>query len=621
MGKKTLSSMLSGLMALSLVLAACSPAAAPTPPATPAPPVVQPAPVTPVTPVQTSPAEEKTQKEAVVQQPETPKYGGIITVVGPGLLDAFDSAASATGHNDVQLLVYEQLLYPDWSKGAAGSGQYDLGLQGVIPIEAWGPQLAESWKIPQVGTWVFKLRKGVRYGLNPASEASKLVNGREFTADDVVYNVRRFTTDPAFVNANIRRSLPAMAAATTIEKTGPDEVTLKTPVDPWNGFFWIVWGGTSTSMAAPEVVKKYGSVSDWRNAVGTGPYMITDHVAGSATTFAKNPNYWGKDPVGPGKGNQLPYADSVRLLQVPDVSTRMAAVRTGKADWATGVEWYDTESLLKTNPQLQIKRYLPYGRSISMRQDKADLPFKDIRVRQALTMATDFNSIKNDLYKGQAEILVYPLPPIYTWLHTPMEKLPRTVQDLYTYNPEKAKQLLKEAGYPNGFKTTMIVQSTSNEIDSASVIKAMWAKVGVDVELQPKELTTYSAIGTARSWEDTYMGAAGVSTLYTTILSLAGYRGVSLTDVVKDQRAIDTYEQMQKYVFVDMPKVDELFRNLVPYLMEQAYVIPRPVPYSATIWQPWLKNYHGEKTSGILTLDLWPQQVWLDQALKKSMGY
>lgn len=550
---------------------------------------------------------------------ETPKYGGTITIVGPSLLDSFDSAASPNGHNDVQLLVYEQFLYPDWSKGAAGSGQFDLGQQGVTPIEAWGPQLAESWKITEVGTWVLQIRKGVHYALNPNSEASKLVNGREFTADDAVYNVRRFTIDPAFSNAGIRRSLPAMSKATTIEKTGPSEVTLKTPIDPWNGFFWIVWGGTSTSMAAPEVVKKYGNVQDWRNAVGTGPYMIADHVSSSATTFIKNPNYWGRDPVGPGKGNQLPYADSVKLLQIPDVSTRMAAARTGKADWITGVEWYDTESLTKTNPELQIKRYLPYGRSISMRQDKADLPFKDKRVRHALMMATDFNSIKNDLYGGQAEILVYPLPPVFTWLHTPMEKLPESVQALYKYNPERAKQLLKEAGYPNGFKTSMIVQASSTEVDAASVIKAMWAKVGVDVELQPREQTVYSAIATNRTWEDTFMGAAGVSTLYTTVLSLSGYRGVSVNDVIADPLAIQTYDEMQKNVFVNMPKVDELVRNFVPYLMEQAYVIPRPVPYSATIWQPWIKNYHGEKASGILTVDLWPQHVWVDRELKKQL--
>ena len=109
--------------------------------------------------------------------------------------------------------------------------------------------------------------------------------------------------------------------------------------------------------------------------------------------------------------------------------------------------------------------------------------------------------------------------------------------------------------------------------------------------------------------------------IYTTILSLSGYRGVAVTDVVADPVAIKTYDEMQKYVFVNMPKVDELFRGLVPYLMEQAYVIPRVVPYSATIWQPWIKNYHGEKPSGILTVDLWPQQVWVDQELKKSMGY
>jgi hypothetical protein len=68
-----------------------------------------------------------------------------------------------------------------------------------------------------------------------------------------------------------------------------------------------------------------------------------------------------------------------------------------------------------------------------------------------------------------------------------------------------------------------------------------------------------------------------------------------------------------------MAKADALFRKVVPYIAEQAYVIPRPTPYSYTIWQPWIKNYHGEKTSGILTLDMWPQHVWVDQDLKEQM--
>ena len=612
----------SGLMALSLVIAACAPAAAPPTPAT----SIKPS--TPTTPT-TTPTAPSTPSTSVTEKPQqapaapstdAPKYGGTITVLRPVISEGFDSAASPTGHTDVSILVYEQFLYPDWSKGLAGSGEFDWG-SGTARFEAWGPQLAESWSIPEVGTWILKLRKGVHYAFNPASEASRLVNGREFTAEDAIYNVRRFTIDPAFPNAGMRRSLGAMAKAVTIEKTGPMEVTIKTPVDPWNGFFWVIWGGNSQNIAAPEVIQKYGSVLDWRNAVGTGPYMLADHVSGSATTFVRNPNYWGKDPVGPGKGNQLPYADTVRMLIVPDTSTRLAAMRTGKGDWVTDVELYDTNSLIKTNPNLQYKRYLPYGRSISLRQDKADLPYKDIKVRQALMMATNFQSIKHDLYGDQAEMLVYPVAPIYTWLATPMEKLPQAVQALYTYNPEKAKQLLKEAGYPNGFKATMIVQNISNEVDAASVIKDMWAKVGVEVELQPKEQTVYASIGTAGSWENMYMGGVGVSTLYTSVMGVGGVRGVGVTDVVADPVAIKTYDEMQKYVFLNQPKADELYRQLVPYLMEQAYVIPRPVPYSATIWQPWIRNYHGEKPSGALVVDMWPQQVWVDQEMKKKMGY
>jgi pyruvate/oxaloacetate carboxyltransferase len=67
--------------------------------------------------------------------------------------------------------------------------------------------------------------------------------------------------------------------------------------------------GKSPAPIDPEVVEKYGSGADWRNSVGTGPFMLTDLVASSSATLVRNPNYWDKDPVGPGKGNQLPYLD------------------------------------------------------------------------------------------------------------------------------------------------------------------------------------------------------------------------------------------------------------------------------------------------------------------------
>jgi peptide/nickel transport system substrate-binding protein len=101
----------------------------------------------------------------------------------------------------------------------------------------------------------------------------------------------------------------------------------------------------------PETVAKYGDMKDWQNAVGTGPFMLTDYVSGSSITFARNPDYWMKDPLHP--QNQLPYVDGVKLLIIPDTSTALSALRTGKLDVMEAVVWDDTVSLKKTSPDLQ----------------------------------------------------------------------------------------------------------------------------------------------------------------------------------------------------------------------------------------------------------------------------
>ncbi len=562
---------------------------------------------------------EEPVEEEVVSSDE-PQYGGIITVVRPSISSVFDNAVVRAPMTDTTLIVYEQLIFLDWSKGPAGTGEIDWA--GVVyKFQGFGPQLAESWEIPEIGTWVLKIREGVHFGYDQNNEASRLVNGREFTADDVVYNVRRYHTDPDFPNGWVRGALPAMSAAVEIEKTGPWEVTLKTPEDPFNGFFWVTWGGASQHMFAPEVIKEYGDANDWRRAVATGPFLLVDFVADSQATYVRNPNYWGKDPVGLGEGNQLPYADGIKLLAIPDTSTRLAAMRTGRTDWVTDIGFEDAQPLLQANPDLKYNEYIPYGRTVSMRIDNEELPFQDIRVRQALMMATDYESLKSDLFQGKAEIVVHPVPPSYSWLHTPMEELPEAVQKLYKYDPEGAKALLADAGYPEGFQTSIVVQNILSDVDWVSALKAMWDKVGVGVEIVPVEGVAYQSIVSARSWEGMIFGTAGVNTLYTVILALSEYRGAARNWVIKDQYIIDQYAEMQANVFINMQRTDEIYRDMVPYIMEKAYVIPIPTPYSYTIWQPWIKNYHGEKASGLLAVDLWPQHVWVDEALKKSMGH
>jgi peptide/nickel transport system substrate-binding protein len=223
--------------------------------------------------------------------------------------------------------------------------------------------------------------------------------------------------------------------------------------------------------------------------------MVAEVVAGTMIKYVKNPDYWAKDLLGPGKGMQLPYIDTLVELSIPDRSTQLAAMRTGRIAYVTGLTRDEKNTELQLNPKLQTAKYLQtttLTRFISMRTDKKDKPFSDIRVRQALMMATDFNAIKDGYYGGEAEIDVWPLNKNFAASgYVPLNEMPAKVQDLYKYDPEKAKQLLKEAGYPNGFKTSIIVSGQGSDVDDVSIFKDMWAKVGVELVLDVKELTVF----------------------------------------------------------------------------------------------------------------------------------
>lgn len=591
------------LVVVALLFMSCGPQVAPPPTTTPAP--AAPAPAAP----RPAPTPAPTPVPSLV---EKPMYGGTINVLQRTITENFDGGVTPNALAPFQFgLIYEHLIFPDWSVGMAGSGKHDFG-GGLNRLEYFTGHLAEKYEIPEIGKWIFQIRKGVRFALDPTNEASRLMNGRELTADDVIWSQRRLLT---LSTSSVMLSQPALAKTAILEKTGPWEVTLKTPEDPMAGWHWIAFGGNSGLQYPREVVEKYGSTSDWRNVVGTGPFMLKDFVAGSVATLVRNPNYWGKDPVGAGKGNQLPYADTVKILIIPDLSTRLASMRTGRAEWVDAIEWEDATSFMKTAANIQYKKYLPGGRGVALRTDKPDLPFKDKRVRQALMLATDFEALKRDLYLGEAEIHINPVAPVlgYGRAYMPMNELPESVQSLYKHNPEKAKQLLAEAGYPRGFKTKMIVQNISTDMDPAAAFKAMWAKAGIDVEIQPRETAVYTGITRARSHDEMIMTGVGSSGGTASFYYMTSWRSARSASYIDDPIIEQKYQEMQKYVMVNFAKADEIFRELTPHMIEQAYYIPRPTPYSYIFWQPWLKNYHGETL-----IYHFLYYAWIDQDLKEK---
>ncbi|MFC2021443.1 ABC transporter substrate-binding protein [Chloroflexota bacterium] len=615
MTKKIVWMVVSGLMALSLVMAACGPAV-----------VEEGKEVVEKEVVEKEVVEkevvekEAVEKEAVekeVVSSDEPQYGGTIRVLIPDEREIFDNGAVAMSMARTMTdIVYERSVKIDWGRGPAGTGEFDWRTAYSNIMEGMTGALTESIEIPEPGVWVLKIRQGVHWGLNPKSEASRLMNGREFTADDIVFNFNRYITEDA---AYVKAGQPALAEASSIEKTGPWEVTERTGDDLRTAWTWLVHGAGAFHVLPPEVIEKYGDVKDWRNVVGTGPYMLTDLVTGSQITLTRNPNYWDKDPVGPGKGNQLPYLDTINVLIIPDISTQLAAMRSGRADWVSNVELGDGANLIETAPRLEYHQFLRRRPlAINMRTDVQDLPYKDLKVRQALHMAIDFQAILNDLYMGQSVIGYWPVAPIYQNVHVPMEELPENVQELFDYNPEKAKQLLTEAGYPQGFEAKMIVESTNIAVDLASIVKDNWAKVGVNLELQTREPGLFRSVARARSFDELlFQYNNGIHDG-----SFSELRGDSNKNLsfVNDPVVEAAFPVVQENLFTNRPKADEALRDLVPHLLEQCYYITMPASQGYTFWSPWLKNYRGETgASGYRTLSWFVPYVWVDRDLKESM--
>lgn len=561
--------------------------------------------------------EEEQQQEEVVD-PDKPRYGGWLTILSPANIDVFGAAVMNRGVQQ-DGYVLEQILGIDRAKGPAGTGETHYG-EGPTDFKYIVGNLAASWATPEVGVWVLDIRQGVHFALSD-TEAGRLVGGREMTPDDVAYSIEFMRDTPT---SWIQFAEPSLIKNTTVEQTGPWQLTVRTPVAPTTTYLWIMGGGGNQYIWPREVLENYGTSNDWRNPVGTGPYILEDFVSDSAATYIRNPNYWDKNPVGPGQGDQLPYPDGINYLVVPDISTRLAAIRTGRAETAIETTTReDTEILLKTNPDLKTYETITGPMHVGMRID-LDQPFADVRVRQALMLAIDHPGIVRDLYDGAAELLDSPARKYYPTVYTPMEDLPTVVQELYGYDPDKARQLLTEAGYPDGFKATMTIQNTTASTQAAETIKAMWDAVGVNLELVVLEGGAFIGTWAQHKTEDLILTslAGGTSALFVRY-SLGYFRGPNIFNIshVNDPPGTDpiveaAFELQAANVNVDYPAADKAYKDLIPYILEQAFLITMPAPHSFRVWQPWLKNYYGEGAA-----KQWLRYAWIDEDLKKSLGY
>jgi peptide/nickel transport system substrate-binding protein len=487
--------------------------------------------------------------------------------------------------------------------------EFDTQESRFVPTKYMTGVIAESFETSDLQTYTFHIRKGIYWWDKPP------VNGRELDAYDVEYSWhRQCGLGSGFDESNKSRYANMGLFGPPIAVEATDKWTVDITVSkPSLAYLRMIFGEHPYSAIVPrEAVEEWGDLNDWTQVLGTGPFMVTDYVTSSSMTEVKNPNYWRYDEHYP--ENQLPYLDGIKTLIIPDSSTAIAALRTGKIDGLTGLDYQQAEVIRGTSPQLREEKRWSTAPGIYFPLETE--PWNDIRVRKAFQMAIDLKTIGESYYGGLTDGT-----PVGHIGHDPYrahyEDWPQEVKDGYAYDPEGAKALLAEAGYPNGLKCKLTARSVRDDMDLYQIIQAYLKDIGVDMEIEIFESTV---------WNDyVYAGKAELVTAsrdpffavikpVDRLLQMTQYhRDIIVTqnyDTVfeglyqKAAGATNDEEQMKYCIDGDM------------YAISQQWCLIIQPTYTFNFHQPWVNRYIHTESAGQLYA-----YMYLDLDLKESMGY
>ncbi len=328
------------------------------------------------------------------------------------------------------------------------------------------PWLALSWSQPDAKTWRFKLRPGVKFH-----------DSSPFTADDVVFSIERALSP----NSQMKASVQGAASAKTIDDLTVDILMKEpNPVLLNHMFFFRImsksWAIKNNALL-PQNYKDKEDTFASRNTNGTGPYMVTVRQPDVKTELVENPNWWNK--ASPDRGN----ISAVTLLPIKNNATRLAALLSGEVDFINDPPSQDI-ARLRAAPNITMitgaesrVQFLAFDLNrdeLLYSNVKGKNPFKDIRVRQAIAHAIDAETIKSKVMRGLAR-------PTGTII-TPVDQGYSKDADVrLPYNIVRAKALMKEAGYANGFDITLDCGSAQPPADICQAIAPMLARINIKV--------------------------------------------------------------------------------------------------------------------------------------------
>jgi peptide/nickel transport system substrate-binding protein len=403
-----------------------------------------------------------------------PAFLALLLTIGAG------GAARAGGPQGQLTWGIHVTLAPTWFDPAETQGiitpymvLYALhdGLMKPMPGQALAPALAESWSASEDAlSFEFVLRKGAKFH-----------NGEEVTAEDVKFSFERY-------RGSASKLLKEKVAAIETPDARHIRFRLK---EPWPDFLTYYVGATGAGWIVPKkYVEQVGDEGFKKAPIGAGPYKFVSFTPGQALVLEAFDDYWRK----------VPNVRRLVFRVIPDESTRLAALKRGEIDIAYSIRGELAEEVehtkgLSLKPALTLATYFLYFAD----QWDAKSPWHDVRVRRAANLALDLNTINDALTLGHSRITNSIVPASFDFYWPP----PPAV-----YDPVKAKALLAEAGYPNGFDAGELFCDGSYGNLAEAAINNL-EEVGIRIKLRPLERAAYYKAYGEKTFKNVIQGSSG----------------------------------------------------------------------------------------------------------------
>jgi peptide/nickel transport system substrate-binding protein len=397
-------------------------------------------------------------------------------------LMVFDVHAQQLAKEQVLTIAFDagdlQTLDPHRSASTVDRATVDMVFNGLVRYPPGDqvkvePDLAASWKVsPDKKVWTFTLRKGVFFHPYPGNP-----NGYELTADDVVYSFKRAADSK-------KSSYAGEYGGMTVEAVDPYtvRVTIEKPISDIL-FLAKVASYAGGMIVCKKAVEEKGDEWFKTNPVGTGPFMFQVYEPRQKTVLAGNPKYFRGAPV----------LKQVVVRYIAAVNSRELGLQSGELHVIEGLKedkWIEKMAAL---PDVTVKTFGPCETQI-LNFNMTKPPFNDLRVRKAVSYAISREGITAFMGKGLAV-------PIYSPAQAPPAPGALTKEDavkagvVYEDNIAEAKKLLAEAGFPNGFKTEVIISEMASSYQKPMIaIQAQLKKAGIDMALKVVDHSSFHSL-------------------------------------------------------------------------------------------------------------------------------